>query len=497
LAAAQKQYTQMSSNDLFARTQILTRLVELLLQLNRGPEAEALVAAQLKAETVLARQHQYRPAVESLVMLTAIYDRTDRSADVLRVLDGSALWHVPDLAQVSTSSFENTPLVLMAARALARTERKDDAQKVVRRFIQEFPGQDAGYALLLALGGDDLEGYLDRTFRFDRFEERPLIWKAKYLLDRGQVDLAEKTARAAIAIDPSDGEQGKGDRLRAYAVLGDILERKGDPAQAKLMRGAVEAIRLSEQADDWWEAGLLSGAVKRYEEALHKFADAYCIQSRLALRYSELGDFAKAEQYYRRAFELMPESFGRVESHCFGCEGAFAGERAQNIAEKVFAELAVKLPNRPQVFYLLGYLRSAQGRNPEAADHYRQAVTLDPDYLNAWKNLQGLSDEIELPTKEQETAALAIFRLDPTGHHAQPNMQAISDLRKFWGTICAIEKPSPPERPGASIHSPRHGPNGRKNVPPARPTILPSTKSPTSPGLINAPMFVSASSNIP
>ena len=52
------------------------------------------------------------------------------------------------------------------------------------------------------------------------------------------------------------------------------------------------------------------------------FADAYCIQSRLALRYSELGDYVKAEQHYQRAFELMPDSFGRIESHCFGCEGA-------------------------------------------------------------------------------------------------------------------------------------------------------------------------------
>ena len=36
----------------------------------------------------------------------------------------------------------------------------------------------------------------------------------------------------------------------------------------------------------------------------------------------------------------MPDSFGRVESHCFGCERAFEGQRAQSLAEKIFTELA-------------------------------------------------------------------------------------------------------------------------------------------------------------
>ena len=255
-------------------------------------------------------------------------------------------------------------------------------------------------------------------------------------------------ARAAIAIDPSDGEQGKGDRLRAYAVLADVLAARGDATQAAQLREAVAAIRLSEDADDWWAAGLLTRAIALYEKSLLRFADAYCIQSRLALRYNELGDFAKAEQHYRRAFELMPESFGRIESHCFGCEGAFDGPFAQGQAERVFTRLAAEFPDRAQIFYLLGYLRSAQERFAEAADYYRRAFALDPDYLNAWEKFLDLSSVTQIPAAERETAALALLRLDPASLHVRPDLRSLTDLRRLWTAIRAAEATLPPPENG-------------------------------------------------
>ncbi|MES2571955.1 MAG: tetratricopeptide repeat protein, partial [Verrucomicrobiota bacterium] len=373
----------------------VTGLRKALLQLGRASEAEKMVASQIKEEFEQAQGRTEFSMPDELASLAFVYDQAGRPEDVVRLLDRSPWWGAMDLAALTYIKVEEMPLLLIAARALAATGHKQEAANIARFVIRENPQMDTAYSLLLQLGGNDLETYLDHLYSADRFEERPLIWKAKLQFDAGRIDEAEKTIRAAIAIDPSDGEQGKGDRMRAYAILGDILEKKGDAAQAGIMRGAVAAIRLSEEADEWWEAGLLSHAVGMYEEALLRFADAYCIQSRLALRCSELGDFDKAEQYYRRAFELMPESFGRVESHCFGCEGVFEGERAQGIAEKVFTSLAEKMPNRPQVFYLLGYLRDEQGRHEEAAGFFRKAVQLDPDYLNAWEKLWDLTAHID------------------------------------------------------------------------------------------------------
>jgi tetratricopeptide (TPR) repeat protein len=122
-----------------------------------------------------------------------------------------------------------------------------------------------------------------------------------------------------------------------------------------------------------------------------------------------------AEQHYIKAFELMPSSFGRIESHCFGCEGAFASKLAQEIAERVFTRLQKEQPENPQVHYLLGYLRESQDRNQEAGNAYRAAIRLDRYYYNALKNLQDLAEPLKLSAAEVDALALERLRLDPNG----------------------------------------------------------------------------------
>lgn len=434
--AAMAEFSRLSRLDNYSQS-LFEIIVEQLVRANRLPEASAF--AEKAIEQSAAFKEGSDEGARMLTVLMWVYSQEKRFPDMVKLLATSPHWGSRDLADLSRVSFSD-PLLLLAAKALAETGQKEESKRLLERVVTHFPGKDSVYALMIELGGDDLEARLDALQRRDRFEERPLIWKARLQLDQNRIEDAEKTVRAAIAIDPSDGEQGKGDRMRAYAVLAEILDKKGDPAQAKIMRGAVEAIRLSENADDWWQAGLLSEAVAMYEKALTHFADAYCIQSRLALRYSEVGDFAKAEMHYQRAFELMPDSFGRVESHCFGCEGAFNGKRAQNIADRIFTQLEEKMPDKPQVFYLLGYLRDQQQRPHEAADHYRRAVKLDPDYLNAWKKLLATADSVSMPRAEREEAVLALFRLRPTSAW---NVGSVANLRLLWDRILDAEARMP------------------------------------------------------
>jgi tetratricopeptide (TPR) repeat protein len=124
-----------------------------------------------------------------------------------------------------------------------------------------------------------------------------------------------------------------------------------------------------------------------------------------------LGKTSEAAEHYRRAYELMPDSFGRVESHCFGCERVFDGEQAQSIAEKVFTQLVAERPNKPQVYYLLGYLQTEEEHYNEAWTNFQTAVRLDPDYLNAWAKLQEVSKQIVVSPEDKEDIALNIMRL--------------------------------------------------------------------------------------
>jgi tetratricopeptide (TPR) repeat protein len=423
------------SNSLNLNAKTLT---ELLINQGHLPEAENIAADNL----VNSGKDLYS-ARTWLETLAVIYDQAGRAADVMQLLNHAPEWEFADVSDLSKEEVNDTPLLLVAARALAKSGKVDEAREAVRLLIRAIPGSDPAYEYFIELGGPDLEGYLDAQAAADPFEERPLIWKAVLQMRAGRLDEAEKTVRAAIKIDPSDGEEGKGDRMRAYAVLGDILEKKGLWEQAKTMRGIVEAIRISENADDWWEAGLLTRAVKMYKEALGHFADAYCIQSRLALRYSELGDFEKAAQHYKRAYELMPESFGRIESHCFACEGAFRGSQAQGIAERVFTSLAEKMPDNPQVFYLLGYLRKEQDEPTEAAAQFEKAAKLDPDYFNAWDQLLETTWETYIPHETIDAAVLAQLRLDPHFRHHVEQFQRMANLRALWTAILKQEKEAP------------------------------------------------------
>lgn len=418
-------------------TTTLDGLTHELLALDRGAEAEAILSSNLLALSQSKSQEHSYEIKETLTALVTLYDRMNRPADALFLLDHSPSWNASDITRLSS------PLPVIAARSLAAAGRIDDAKKIVRRAVQDDPNEDAGYELLLKLGGDDIPALLDSAYTQDRFEERPLIWKARLLLDQGNTADAEKTIRAAIAVDPSDGEQGKGDRLRAYSVLADVLEKKGDPDQAASVRKAVKAIRLSEDADDWYAAGLLSRAVALYEESLGYFDDAYCIQSRLARRQTELGEFEQAAEHYRRAFELMPDSFGRVESHCFGCEGTFSDPKAQVTADKVFSTLVGKLPDRPQVYYLYGYLKEEQGKPEEATALFQKAVKLDPDYLNAWVHLSSTAEAAGLSPSERDDIQLKILHLNPKGDHGSFDIKGFSDLRRLWDDLISLDKSLP------------------------------------------------------
>ncbi len=465
IAAAKQKLEENASTEAGDWNNPEVALADFLSDLGRGPEAEevllkALRRAVAKGQPGRRSFNPYggaQPAAGVLGALLKVYHKAGRFEDVVRLLDDAEYWGVKDLMEVQSrggyeffgGSFSGhhsiaTPLTFYAASALAKTGRKSEAAAIMNHLLEQQPGLDRLYELLIELEPTNVLARLDELFARDPFEERPLIWKAHWLRTQGKFEEAEAAARKAISIDPSDGEEGPGDRMRAYAELAEIRAARGDNKEAEFLRGAVAAIRESEMADRLHEAGLLKRAVKMYQDSLTHFADAYCIQSRLAVQLADLGKHEEAEEHYRRAYELMPESFGRVESHCFGCERAFEGERAQGIAEKVFTQLAQKTPDKPQVHYLLGYLREEQERPIEALVHYRRAVKLDPDYLNAWHKISETASKAVVPASERDQVVFNLIRLDPQRRHVGYTFQTVSDLATLWTRIEQAKIPAPP-----------------------------------------------------
>ncbi len=455
--AFKERLKELSSGQQGSSRYNLLSMARLVTDLER--RAGDLAAADAVAEElVLAGQRNAEVEEDALLMMVGHFAATGRDAEIIPFLEKAKGWPGNDLSQFVERRVDmdtlfravEPPIGYLAARAYAGAGNRELAVKILETLLPRVPGHDASYALWVELKGAEGMGLLDQLIALDPFQERPLIWKAQLLLDAGKLEEAHETIKKAIAIDPSDGEQGPGDRMRAYAVLSAIRKAQGDEKEAAFFEGVIAAIRLSEKADRYFTAGLLKEALAMYEESLSHFADAYCIQSRMARQLYEMGKTEEAQAYYQRAFELMPDSFGRVESHCFGCEGAFEGEMQQGIAERLFEGLAKKEPKKPQVHYLLGYLRGEQQRYSEALPSLREAVRLDPDYLNAWKRIADLSEKAGLPTREYDDAIFNMMRLDPMEHHSnyRSDLQKVANFPKLWEMVeeAGSRVPKPPEK---------------------------------------------------
>ncbi len=428
--------------DSFAKQQMAagnTALVEELLRARIGAGGKPAQRRMFSTGSSGGDNEEPVDLREVTRQLADVIGRQGRHAEVLALLAESPNWGATDLAE-SLGNHDGgawRPLALVAADSLHATGRTGEAVAILEALLIERSGYDPAYGLYTRIRGQEAVPFLEKLLAADRFEERPLIWLASLQLAAGDTARAEATIQRAIATDPSDGEQPKGDRMRAYAVLREVALKKGDATQAEFLAGVLAAIRRSEDADDIAAAGLDARAIREYQRALESFSDAYCIQSRLARTLAEQSRLTEAAEHYKRAFELMPDSFGRVESHCFGCEQAFAGEEAQLIAEKVFTDMAAKPGAKPQVYYLLGYLRMEQERWEESAAHFTRAVEADPDYLNAWKKLADVLPNTQRPSAERDRVAFKLIALDPSGKRGSSGVSGVRDLPALWRAYAA------------------------------------------------------------
>jgi hypothetical protein len=133
----------------------------------------------------------------------------------------------------------------------------------------------------------------------------------------------------------------------------------------------------------------------------------------------------------------MPEQFGQVASLCFGCEGVFASRPSRGAAERVLADLIDRGKTRPQVFFLLGQLREAQERLPEAYAAFRKAAEMDPAYLDACYRSYALGEQLFVPSAERDALALRLLAMDPLQRHAHISVDEVLDLKGLWAAVAA------------------------------------------------------------
>ncbi len=66
-------------------------------------------------------------------------------------------------------------------------------------------------------------------------------------------------------------------------------------------------------------------------------------------------------------------------------------------------------------------------------------MRLDPDYINAWKQLAATTDR----PADTDRAELNLLRLDPQRKHDSVDLAAVGDLRALWDAVEAAGKLAP------------------------------------------------------
>ena len=421
-------------------------------QAGREGEIPALLVERIvllkKKKTEYSSNWEITKNLQSLLIA---YVRLNRMEDAMTLLKDGVDWDdgmdVLDLANDNRWENHRYGINWALANALHETGHSEAAKQLLAEVMKNTHSKDWAYELLLKIAGDDLEGFIqhmDVLYARDAFEERPLIWKAEALRRLGRLDAAEEVIRLALKVDPTDGESGQGDRVRAYAVLGDILEAKGKPDDAQFFRDVVKAVRIAEEGDDLADLGFRKRSLEKYAEAETHFADAYCVQWRLAERFREMGQPEEARKHYEIAFERMPEQFGQVASLCFGCMGIFENAESVSAAESVLLRLVETPPVRPAVYYLMGQLREEQKRNPEACDWYVKALEADPNYLDVMLRLLRLKDKPGCGGVDWVALLNSVIRLDPLGRKSNISQDDILDWAVFWEVRDTALKTLPP-----------------------------------------------------
>lgn len=416
---------------------------ELFLLLGRYGEVERCVGAAIseRAKPQADRSYSTHDMRPLLALLVRAYAAAGRFTDVIELLNKAPWWDAERLEEVTDGM--TTETVVAIARSLHATGNAAAAIDLLKRNVLLRRSDDDAYALLVEIGDkDELLVWLGAVQQLDRFEERPLIWKAKILLAQGNVDAAEETARRALGVDPSDGEAQPGQRIYGYWVMSEVLRARGNGTDAKFFADVVRAIRISERADDLRDLGLSKRALAVYREAQKSFSDTYCIHWRLAEQMHGLGMFSEAAGHYKLAFQHMPHQFGRVATMCMHCANLFGREHARKIAETVFSEIMASEPQNARAFHLMAELRVEQGREDDAVALLRRAVALDPEYGDAWKDL--LRHLLEQPADrvESDRIRLRLFEMDPLQVHFPVSLrdESIRDLSAVWRIAEAHKK---------------------------------------------------------
>lgn len=356
---------------------------------------------------------------EGAKTLLRVYNQHGRHQDVIDLLDKFPNWEEDDLIGINDyiSDGPEVNICYEAGRAFIAAGNSEVGLPILRHSLKSSYCTGEAYDFFVkSLGNDSALKELDDLFAADPIDPNPLIWKGKIFLWQGRVKEAEQVARKAISIKGFDGDGMDKMDVEAQRLLGSVLAALGKNKGSLKQKSVLEAVRLVTLADKYCDAGLNSRGVRYFKNATLADPNSFYAHMRLAIELYDLGKFEESKPYYRRAFQLLPSSYGSVGKPSYRIDSRlFDNPIPKSIAQEVLGAMQKREPQNSRVLYQLGMLKLSQDDKDSAIKLLLKAIEVDPHYLMAYCSLPTASDDSLLTSTQQEEIELARLKLDPRG----------------------------------------------------------------------------------
>lgn len=181
--------------------------------------------------------------------------------------------------------------------------------------------------------------------------------------------------------------------------------------------------------DDYRLNGMYEEALAQYTIVLQKHPDHAGTYASIALTYAAMNQIDKAIDYYEKALRAGPQHNVEEANIHSNLGVVYAQKGDANRAMGHFRQAVSVNPQFAQAHNNLGLSLSSSGRQDEAIDAFQRAISLKPDFVDAYVNLgiaygrQGSIDK----AIEQFQAALA---LSPDNPVARQNLAKAQELKR-------------------------------------------------------------------
>jgi tetratricopeptide (TPR) repeat protein len=213
--------------------------------------------------------------------------------------------------------------------------------------------------------------------------------------DRGELDLSINAYREAIEKDPSRAELFT-ELAEVYYDRGDILEASYAAEKALALdpgqRRADAVLAIAELALGYPSEALPHAL--RASDTPRPDGNALWV---LASTFNQLGKYVEAERVYAMALasafypgspaglSIPPAMLSTADSGYVNLGTGFALQAQGRMSEALawYDSALVRIPSEPEVYYRKGTVYERRGEYMHALFHYRQAIRLDPTFVEA------------------------------------------------------------------------------------------------------------------